>query len=172
MTRPTTLWAVMAAELATAAAILLLVGDPRSPAASRGVLLCALGLGSGALLFALLAYPARPGVPSPGRRRLLPGLVLYFGGRAFAEEVVWRVLLYGSLAAVTPRPVAGLAAAGSFACAHAVRQGGRGLGTHLVTGSVFTALYATTHSLLAAGAAHAAYNVLVASSLAARKAAG
>lgn len=169
MTRSVRLWTVTAGELALAAAIVALAADPHRPAAAREAVFAALGLTVGTLLFALLAYPARPRLPPPSRRRLLPGVLLYFGGRAFAEEVIWRFLLYGSLAAMLSPPLAAVVIVVAFAGAHAIGQGAGAIVTHAVTGGAFTALYASTHSLLAAGAAHAAYNLLVASTLFARK---
>jgi membrane protease YdiL (CAAX protease family) len=122
---------------------------------------CAAGAAAAVPLFAALAR-TRPSLPT--RHALLQGLALL--PAACLEEVVWRL---GALGAA--RPLLGTAAALSasslgFAVAHLRQAGALSVRVHLLTGHVFGGIFLATGALVAAIAAHATYNVLVASAVA------
>jgi membrane protease YdiL (CAAX protease family) len=114
-------------------------------------------LAAGACLALLLArrLPRPADVRHAGARRFVAAL--YLSLRAFAEEAVWRGLVF---AIALPR--AGFAAAAAlsvvgFAAIHLPGQGRFAL-VHVLTGSAFLACYLTA-GLWAAVAAHVAYNL-------------
>lgn len=119
-------------------------------------------LAAGAGLFAFLAGGRRLEPMRGLRRGARPSrtatvLVLV---RAAVEEVAWRGFLLGSLAALV-RPLAALlVTAVAFSLAHANAHGRQRL-VHVVTGTMFGAVYLTTGQLAAAAVAHASYNALV-----------
>lgn len=124
--------------------------------------LVAFGAGcvAAAALFAVLAR-TRPVLPR--RRAVAQGIALL--PAACIEELVWRLGALGSA-----RPLAGPIAALSlsslgFALAHFGQAGTLSVRVHFVTGSVFGGVYLATGTLLAAVAAHATYNLLVAAAV-------
>ena len=135
------------------------------PVEARASWPASVGLGAAAavMLFSALAGrpPVRPRVPRIRAGPLALRLAL-LAARSTAEEVVWRWLVLGSLAATLGWPVALAVSTAGFALAHAGWQGARGVAVHLVTGATFGAVFLCTGSLAAAVLAHAGYNVLVA----------
>ena len=97
-------------------------------------------------------------------RRARTGAVVirsaYLVGRSAVEEVIWRGYVFAGLALAIGTVAAFAATVSLFAIAHRPRQGSLWI-VHVVTGAIFTTLFATTGSLAAAIAAHATYNVLV-----------
>jgi membrane protease YdiL (CAAX protease family) len=79
--------------------------------------------------------------------------------RAAADEVLWRGWLFLPLAR-REQPYSVVVSVVGFALMHLPRQGSRGVATHLVTGSLFTAMMLTS-GLLGAVAAHGIFNLLV-----------
>jgi membrane protease YdiL (CAAX protease family) len=124
-----------------------------------GSLAC--GVVLGVVLFALLTRRLRPPplARTPVLRRLALATPIVALG-ATAEELVWRYGLLGSLLPLIGTSGAVLASSAGFALAHGY-QGRRAVGSHLVTGSTFGALYVCSGSVCAAAAAHVAYNLLV-----------
>jgi len=125
-----------------------------------------LGVAAGALLFAALARRAVP-LAALGRlsRRRLGARVVVLTVKSFQEEAVWRALVLGVLAGSIGRAGALAASTAMFAASHAPAQGRHAV-VHLGTGCVFGLAYLGA-GFEAAVAAHAAYNVLVGTGLAA-----
>lgn len=124
----------------------------------------AAGVVSGAALFLVLAGGWVPaGLGLVPRRRLAARSFLIIG-KSTQEEAFWRALVLGALVAPIGRLGALALSTVLFACAHLPRQG-RAAAAHLLSGLAFGAVYLATGRLIAAIAAHAAYNVLVGTSL-------
>jgi hypothetical protein len=92
-------------------------------------------------------------------RRPRGGEAIVLAARAAGEEVAWRGFLVGALAAFLGAAGAALAGGAVFACAHRVERRRDRL-VHFLTGSVFGLVYVGTGRLVAAVAAHVAYNAL------------
>jgi membrane protease YdiL (CAAX protease family) len=151
------LWARIAAGTTAAIVTLLAVPLPApGPQRTGALVAAALGAALGILLFAALAG-VRPALPS--RATITPAQLSFIVGWAWVEEVLWRRLLLGALAAAAGVMVAFAAATLLFALAHR-----EGKGTQVATGATFGIAYIGTGRLLAAFASHAVYNVLVAGS--------
>lgn len=154
------LWSGTAASAAGAAALLAFVRVPIEPRFAHAPSL-ALALVAATGLFVGLARTL-PRIRASGRPLpRLAALGTFFVVRSASEEVTWRWFLLGSL---VPRVGASSALALSsagFALAHARGQHRRGVAVHLATGAVFGGVFLATGSILAAIAAHAAYNLLV-----------
>jgi hypothetical protein len=119
------------------------------------------GLVVGVALFASLAGRPFPLV-ALGRapRRRLAARSAILAVKSAQEEALWRAVVLGSLAVVLGRAGALAASSILFAAAHVPRQRSRAV-VQLATGSAFGLVYVTTGRLLAAIAAHTAYNLLV-----------
>jgi membrane protease YdiL (CAAX protease family) len=149
------LWGRLVLGGAVAVILLLAVSPPvpdvRLPVAA-GV---PLGVAAGVVLY-LAASRQRPVLPS--RAASLPlalATALFLAVAAANEEILWRRVVLGELLRIG----AGAAMAGSalgFALAHRARPG-----LHLLTGSVFGAVYLATGALVATVAAHWTYNLLL-----------
>jgi ABC-2 type transport system ATP-binding protein len=120
-----------------------------------------LSAGAACLLFALLAREL------PCRRRPPLRRVGTFAAKGTyltlvsgAEEVLWRWVVLGGLAPLVGVAAAFLVSTTGFALTHGVRRRDV-LVVHLLTGSVFGALYVGTGRIEAAVLAHALYNWLV-----------
>ena len=159
--RAARLWAHAAGEWCLAAMLLVLAGWARRPALLPPAAAFPCGLVAGLLLFGALGgrRPVPPTAVPPARRRLVLAKASFIALGAGAEEVVWRWFLIGSLAAAVGMPSALVLSAAAFALAHA--GGLQAKAVHLCIGLVLGALYAGTGSLIAAIAAHAAYNISV-----------
>jgi membrane protease YdiL (CAAX protease family) len=121
----------------------------------------ALGAGAGTLLFAALARRAR--VPPLRDREVVRAVALAAPAvlvAAAAEEILWRFGLLGVLAPLLGMLGAAVGSTLAFALAHAPRNA-RALASYTATGASFAVVYVATHSILAAIAAHAVYNLLV-----------
>ena len=138
---------------AAAAAALLLVVAPAKPTSRLDLPAATFaGVATGLLLYVAVAR-RRPYVPPRVPEAVAACMVLVVA--AGSEEVVWRQVVLGELMRAGPLA----AAAGStlgFALAHRTRQI-----LHLGTGATFAGLYLATGALVAAIAAHWAYNVLL-----------
>jgi membrane protease YdiL (CAAX protease family) len=118
----------------------------------------ALGAAVGvALAQALAGRPIRPRLRRP---RAAAGPLL-LAGRAGLEEVAWRGFLLGALVPAVGPAAATAASSVVFACAHPVRRRADRL-VHVLTGAAFGLVYVASGRLLAAVAAHVAYNALLA----------
>ena len=149
--------------LATAAAAALVAPtiaavDPRLHRPGEAL---ALGCVTGLMLFTLLArrHPWWLALASLPRRRLAARSAV-LTARSAQEEAVWRGLVLGVLVDPLGRVGAIAVSTALFAGAHLGGQG-RIAVVHLLTGGGFAAIYVATGRLLAAVAAHSAYNVLV-----------
>jgi ABC-2 type transport system ATP-binding protein len=130
----------------------LTVGLPAVPAAVTGAWTPVLGVAVAPLLFGA-AVRRRP------LRRPRPVAALVLTVRAALEELFWRGLVLAALS-LALGVIGGLVlSSAAFAGFHRRRR------LHLVTGLAFGALYVCTGKLLAPILAHAAYNVLVCSTL-------
>jgi membrane protease YdiL (CAAX protease family) len=119
----------------------------------------ALGLAAGICLLVVLAGRLPP-LPRVRRGRLAAtgARACVLGIGALAEELIWRVVALGALAAtVGPWPALAVTTA-CFAATHA-GQGRRAVAVHLVTGAAFGGVYLATASFAAAATAHASYNL-------------
>lgn len=143
----------------SAAALSVLTLPVPPPAGVRVGLLHAAGLGlaAGAALFLVLAR--RP----PARRRPRAAQAFVVVCWSWVEEALWRRLVLGGAALAVGAPAAVAAATALFALAHRDRA------AHALTGAVFGGLYVATGRLTGAAAAHAAYNLLVATARPARE---
>lgn len=144
------LWARLALSPAVAAGLLVVVDPPRvhprPPAVAAG-----LGLAAGAALYVVLA---RRLPPLPALR--LP-LALVLVVAAAAEEVVWRWFALSEAAEhVGPLPAL-VATSLAFAALHRPPTAG-----HVAAGVVFGLVYLVGGGLVAAWAAHVAYNLCAA----------
>ncbi|HET9243498.1 MAG TPA: ATP-binding cassette domain-containing protein [Gaiella sp.] len=129
----------------------------------------AFGLLVGLALFLVLARPRVPpaGVGRLPRRRLTARAVV-LTAKAAQEEAIWRGLVLGLLLGPLGRAGAVAVSTVLFAAAH-VGDLGRAAAVHLLTGLAFAGVYLTTGRLLAAVAAHGAYNVLLGAAALARE---
>lgn len=156
--RPRALWP----RLLTRAALAIGIGFALSPPRPRSHLPCPLALLLGVTAGAGLFAAASSRLPALRRSRTAVGTVLrhaVFGVSAVAEELVWRRAVLGELLAFGPLVALAVSSAG-FAAAHR-----RGKVLHLGTGGVFGGVYLATGLLVAAVAAHWAYNAFVGSLL-------
>jgi ABC-2 type transport system ATP-binding protein len=136
------------------------IAPPVPPLLPVGPLAPAIGAGAGAVLFFALALRPRPAaLTAPAPRRLAARTVV-LGAKSFQEEAVWRGLVLGALVDPLGRGGALCVSTILFAAAHVGRQGRRAV-AQIATGGCFGAVYVTTGRLVAATAAHAAYNALV-----------
>ena len=149
-------WIARFGELFAAAALLLLLRGNSSdamaplPAVALGIVVA-----GGLLPLALLFQPAH----RPRPLAVTVGVAVFIALRAAVEEVVWRLGVTGRIAAVAGWPAGLTIGALGFGLAHAGSL--RVLAAHVCIGLAFGALFLATGRLLAAVAAHAAYNVLV-----------
>lgn len=151
------LWARIAVGTAAAVGTVLVVPVP-APAPTR--VGATAGVASGAVLGLLLFVSvARRRPRTPRRAQLTVAQLCFLLGWAWVEEVLWRRLLLGGLAAVAGVAVGFLTATVLFALAHP-----QGRPTQILTGTIFGAAYLGTGRLSAAVASHAVYNLLVAGS--------
>jgi len=151
------LWARIAFGVAAAVVTFLAVPIPApAPERTGSLVAAALGTTLGIVLFAALAQ-VRPALPK--RVDVTGAQLCFLVGWAWVEEMLWRRLLLGGLAVIAGAALGLIVATALFALAH---QEGRG--TQVATGATFGAAYLTTGRLLAAFAAHAVYNILVAGS--------
>ncbi len=159
--RAARLWLGATVKAAGAAALLALAGVSAPPTASRWELALSSGALAAACLFVLLAGGRRP-IFRIRRVRLplLLGKGLYLVVASASEEIIWRFVVLGGLSSLVGVVPAYCASTAGFAFGH--RAGPSGTLVHLLTGATFGGLYLATGSLLAAIAAHATYNVLVA----------
>ena len=158
---PRGLWLRVGSGVGGAAALLALVEvpPPTEPTVSLLPSMC-LGLAAGLVLFAILAQQAPPlPTPRPAARWLirLAFVVVW----AAVEEIVWRWLALGLVAAAAGWPLALAVSSVAFAAVHGV-----GKASQLATGATFGVVYLATGRLLAAVAAHATYNLVLAEALA------
>jgi membrane protease YdiL (CAAX protease family) len=144
------LWFALTAYGATAIASLLLVDRHSPPGRWPAPAAVAGGIATGWLLFAVLAR-VRPRLPA----RLPLACVLI--GAAAAEEIVWRRLVLGELAAHVAPLSALLVSSLLFAFGHVHARA-----THVLTGATFGALYLISGGVLSGCCAHGAYNLAVA----------
>jgi ABC-2 type transport system ATP-binding protein len=117
--------------------------------------------GAACLLFGLLAREL-PWRRHPSRSRLPSFLAraTYLTLTSAAEEMLWRWLVLGGLASLVGLAPAFLASSAGFALAHGLKRRGV-LAVHLLTGSVFGAVYVGTGQIEAAIITHVLYNWLV-----------
>jgi ABC-2 type transport system ATP-binding protein len=117
--------------------------------------------GAACLLFGLLAreFPWRR---RPPRRRLRPFALgaTYVALTSTGEELLWRWLVLGGLAPLVGLAPAFLTSSVGFALAHGPKRRDV-LAVHLLTGSVFGAVYVGTGRIEAAVVTHVLYNWLV-----------
>lgn len=145
------LWLRLGALCASALLALALADPPRPHRPWPESIAAAAGVGAGLLLY--LAAARRP----PGRPRCALGTAAVIAACAGAEEVLWRWLAVGELAA-RAGPLAALALTSvAFGAAHRDRVAARA-----VAGASFGAVYLGSASLLAAWLAHAVYNLCAA----------
>jgi membrane protease YdiL (CAAX protease family) len=142
----------LAVELAVACAVVALLLPARP---SPGAFACSCAAGVGLALALAWRLPQASDVREAGTRRFVAAL--YLSLRAFAEEALWRGLVF---AVALPRaglfPAAALSVVG-FAAIHVQNQGRSAL-VHLLTGAAFLACYLNA-GLWAAVAAHVAYDL-------------
>jgi membrane protease YdiL (CAAX protease family) len=149
------LWGRLLLGSATAVVLLLAVSPPVPSGRLPAMAGVAAGVAVGVLLYVVVSGrpPARP-----ARLASLPlalATALFLAVVAANEEILWRRVVLGELLRIGPAA----ALAGStlgFALAHRSRPG-----LHLLTGSVFGALYLATGALAAAVSAHWVYNLLL-----------
>ena len=151
------LWAVVALAAALVAPPL----EPLDDTLARPGEALAAGVVVGVGAFAFLARRPFP-LEAVGRasRPRLAARSAILAVKSAQEEALWRGVVLGSLAVVIGRAGALAASSVLFAAAHVPRQRSRAV-VHLATGSGFGLVYVTTGRLLAAIAAHTAYNLLV-----------
>lgn len=158
---PRGLWLRVTAGIGGAAAALTLVEvpPPTDPTVSPLAATC-LGLACGLILFAALAQQVPP-LPTPrpaGRWLIRLTFVVVW---AAVEEIFWRWLALGLVAAAAGWPLALATSSVGFAAVHRV-----GKASQLATGATFGVVYLATGRLLAAVAAHVTYNLVLAEALA------
>ena len=143
---------------ATAAAPTVAAADPSLHRPGEAI---AAGLAVGLTLFATLSR-GRPCTAAwtalPRQRRAARCTVLTM--KSAKEEALWRGLFLGLLVDPIGRTGAIAISTAAFAGAHVGSQG-RTAALHLLTGGAFATVYVATGRLVAAMAAHGAYNVLV-----------
>ncbi|MGP6156697.1 MAG: CPBP family intramembrane glutamic endopeptidase [Vulcanimicrobiaceae bacterium] len=142
----------LALELAVACAVVVALPPVRPlPAA----LACSLAAGVCVALAAARRLPNPADLRGVTTRRFVPAL--YLSLRAFAEETLWRGLVFGlALPRLGLVPAAALSLIG-FVLIHVPGQGRFAL-VHLLTGAAFLTCYLTA-GLWAAVLAHVAYNL-------------
>jgi membrane protease YdiL (CAAX protease family) len=113
----------------------------------------------GIALFVALAGGRLPNARPRARGRALTLRWLWLGVLAGVEELIWRGLVLGGLAAAVGAAGALLLSAGSFAVWHAPGLG-RWSAVHVLTGVGFGTAF-LVGGLAAAILAHATYNVVV-----------
>jgi len=155
------LWLRVIAGIGGAAMALALVEvPPPTEAAIPPLAALCLGIACGLTLFAALAQQLPP-LPTPrhtGRWLIQLTFVVTW---AAVEEILWRWLALGVIAAAAGWPLALAASSVGFAATHRV-----GRASQLATGAIFGAVYLATGRLLAAVVAHATYNLVLAEALA------
>jgi ABC-2 type transport system ATP-binding protein len=131
------------------------------PSVSQFPVWLVISAGAACLLFGLLAREL-PWGRHPPRCRLPSFLAraTYLTLTSAAEELVWRWLVLGGLAVLIGLAPAFVASSAGFALAHGLKRRDV-LAVHLLTGSVFGAVYVGTGRIEAAVIAHALYNWLV-----------
>jgi ABC-2 type transport system ATP-binding protein len=129
-----------------------------------------LGALAGLALFSGLGGLRLPRRPPPGAGPALVARAVYLTVVAAGEELLWRLLVLGTISRTAGIGPALVASTLGFALVHARRQGRRGVAVHSLTGGVFGVLFVATGELAAPLAAHAAYNVLVAAAAVSRTA--
>jgi uncharacterized protein len=148
---------------AAASAVLFLV--PAAPLARRLDVAAALLAGATAGAGAGLAVAARRALhrtPARGGARQRAGLLGAVVVVAACEEVVWRGGVLGGVGQLVGWPPAFAVSTVGFALRHAALRALRRLSLYAGLGTLFGAVYLATGRLVAAVAAHAAYNVAVA----------
>lgn len=158
------LWVRAAGGLVAAALGLALTQAPL-PVRLPLPLSVALGVLVGTLLFVALARRMPTVGIARGRLGLFTGKLLFLVVNSAVEEVLWRRLLVGTLVGLVGAVAAVAVGTVGFALSHAHWQRRRGFVVHLATGAVFGTLFVATGSVAAAAAAHASYNVLIASAV-------
>lgn len=157
---PFRFWIRVLGGVAGAIATVLWVDVP-PPTDVRVPIGFAAGIGAlgGTALFGLLARrrPRLPGAPSS---RATVTQATFLVAWAVVEELAWRWLVLGAVAARAGATVGLVAATIGFALVH---RGGRS--THVATGGVFGCVYLATGDLAAPIVAHAVYNLLVAEAI-------
>jgi membrane protease YdiL (CAAX protease family) len=144
-------WVARFGELFAAAALLLLLRGQSSdamaplPAVALGLLVA-----GGLLPLALLFQPAQ----RPRPLAITFGVAVFLVLRAAVEEVVWRLAVTGRIATVAGWPAGLTIGALGFGLAHAGPL-------RVLVARICIGLFLATGRLLAAVAAHAAYNLLV-----------
>ena len=151
------LWTVVAVAAAAVAPPL----EPFDSTLGRPGEALAAGVAVGVALFACLARRPFP-VAALGRvsRPRLAARSAILAVKSAQEEALWRGVVLGSLAVVVGRAEALAASSILFAAAHVPHQRSRAV-VQLATGTSFGLVYVATGRLLAAIAAHTAYNLLV-----------
>lgn len=139
--------------------VLLLVPPLRTRPAVDRLTAALVGVAGAATLFVILGG-GRPRRPSA---RLLRLLVLLVGVAAF-EEIAWRGGVLGGLGHLVGWPAAWVLSTAGFALRHLRGRAARAALPYLLLGGCFGGVFLATGRLLGAIVAHAAYNVLAASS--------
>ena len=158
---PRGLWLRVSVGIGGAVTVLALVEVPRPTDATISPLaaMC-LGLVCGLMLFAELAQQVPPlPTPRPAGRWLIR--LTFLVSWAAVEEILWRWLALGIVAAAAGWPFGLAVSSVGFAAVHRV-----GKASQLATGTTFGAVYLATGRLLAAVVAHATYNLVLAEALA------
>lgn len=110
----------------------------------------------GATVFTLLARRA-PTLAAKGTGSYLVGPAVAVGA---GEELLWRAFVLGRLLPVAGIGAALAASSVGFALTHYPVQGRRGVAVHVLTGLAFGLAFVFAGGIVAAIAAHAAYNLL------------
>jgi hypothetical protein len=143
-----------------AIAALVLLALPPPPTAP--VVGASLGTACAAAAGVVAACGLAGAFPSPAALAAMPSAFVRKLGRVAAhaafEEVIWRWAVLGLAAFVLPSWVAVALTTLLFALAHIPAVGWPAAGQHAVTGALFVGALVLSGSLLAAIAAHAAYN--------------
>jgi ABC-2 type transport system ATP-binding protein len=141
------------------ACLLALLLPRPAPLVAVGPAAVAVGVATGAAVFVALARGRSLVLRSRLGARRRAARAAWLTGVAAWEEALYRGLLLGAVA-TSAGAAAGLAVStAAFVLAH--RSQGRQAIAHLLTGAAFGVVYLGTGSLLAAIAAHAAYDLLV-----------
>lgn len=153
MTGAGRLWAGIAVGLGCAGLLLAFAPPPVRDGWSAAIALPAgLSAGAGLFLVAERRLPVLPR-PSPGGAEVWLAKHALLALWAGVEEVVWRRALLGQLVRVMPIAAALAVGAAAFALWHRPVAP-----EHVLAGLLFGGLYLGTGSLVAAWAAHVAYN--------------
>lgn len=148
----TALWARLTTVWVVAALLLLAATPPAARGGWGAAAAAAVGVAAGIALFVASLRRRVPLAP------VRPATAAVLALTAGAEEVTWRWFALASLAPRTGTAAALVLTSAAFAFAH---QAGRW--TQLLSGALFGALFLLTGTLAAPWAAHASYNLLVAS---------